>query len=271
MSFTQSPIITELPRMEVIDSSNYNTYKNDINTLEMRGYEERDFNKNPVFGKFDRYSEALIPQSEWKDRIEYRVKTQTSLYDTFKKKKVPVLNQKNLPYCWCYGPVGAMSMLRAKANMSTIHLSATSAAAKIKNYVKVGGWGEQAFEGIEKYGVSTTDFWPEAKLSRSLDTEDQRENAELHKFTEIQELPGQSINHVVSSLLNNHPVTLALMWWGHLVYAIDVVYDRGKFMILIVNSWGTGWSENGLGLLTLNRATPHEAFAVKRATFSLAA
>ena len=271
MSFEQSPILLERPNMEIITDLNYKTYQGDSNTQDMRGYVERDFNQNPLFGYAKAFSDAIIPESEWKDRIEYRVKTKTSLLDLFKAKNVKILNQKRLPYCWCYGPVGAMQLLRAKNNLPTWHLSATSAASKIKNYREVGGWGEQAIEGINKFGVSTVDYWPEAVNNRRYDTPEQRENAKLNMFTEVEELRPQTVNEVISSLLNNHPVSLALMWWGHLVYAIDVVYDRGKYMILIVNSWGENWSEGGMGLLELNRATPHEAFSFRRCTLSLAA
>lgn len=269
MSFERSPILEQNPGIEIITDQNYTRYQNDTDTGGMRGYIPRDFSEHPLYGSYDAYSEPLIPRSEMKDRIEYRVKTKTSLLDTFREKKVPILNQKNLGYCWVYGVVGGMMMVRAKSNLPTIGLSATSAGAKIKDYRNVGGWGEQAIKGIDKYGVSTFNYWPEAKLDRSLDTPEQRANAELHKFTEVEELKSNSIDHVLTALLNNHPVTLALNWWRHLVYALDVVYDRGKLMVLIANSWGDDWSDGGLGLLDLSRATPHEAFALKRCTLTL--
>jgi hypothetical protein len=180
---------------------------------------------------------------------------------------VPILNQKQLPYCWCYGVVGAMMTAAAQAGLPFGYLSATSAAAKIKNYVKVGGWAGEAIEGIQRFGVSTTEYWPEAVLDRRYDTPEQRQNAALHKAVEFEELPSQSFDAVATALLSGFPVTLGLAWWGHLVYATRfVVLGRNEFGVLIRNSWGPDWETAGTAVLTESRATPHEAFTIRTVT-----
>jgi hypothetical protein len=261
-----------MPKLEVINSLNYKTFQNDSSTNDLRGYiDGRDFEKNPVGGFAQLFSLPMVPRSEWKERIEERERNKNGLYHIWKAKNVPILNQQRRPWCWCYGTIGGFMTVRARMNLNTIKFSAASTAAKIKNYRDVGGWAEEAIKGFAKYGCSSVDRWPEASNSRSHDTEEQRKFAMLHKLTKVEELPRQNIDAIVSSLFYNNPVTLGLMWWGHLVYALDVVLRNGEIMILIANSWGEGWGENGLGLLSLDRATAHEAFSLESATLATAA
>ena len=53
---------------------------------------------------------------------------------------------------------------------------------------------------------------------------------------------------------------MGLNWWGHLVYAIKVT-SRG---ILIANSWGLNWGEQGLSVLAWSKSVAFEQIAVER-------
>jgi hypothetical protein len=149
------------------------------------GYKPRDFAAAPFGTYSDPFALDLIPRNEWAERAEALDSSKATAEHVAMYYKVPILNQRTLPYCWCYGVVGAMATAYAQAGLPVGYLSATSAAAKIKNYVKVGGWAGEAIEGIQRFGVSMVEHWPEAVLDRRYDTPEQRENAALHKAVEI--------------------------------------------------------------------------------------
>jgi hypothetical protein len=252
----------------IIDDSNYTAVVGDgyVDGQQMgRGYVARDYSANP-FGSYAPTfnSSTLIPRSEWADRIQHQEETKSTLTHLHAHYKLPVLNQKRTNFCWCFGVVGAISVARAKAGLSTEHLSAAATAARIKNYANVGGWGGQALEGIEKWGVPTIEHWPEAVIDRRYDTPAMRADSERRKILEWTELPEQSFDALVTQLLLGIPTSMALMWWGHLVFGLRaVVIERGHFGVEIMNSWDKTWGNGGKSILAENKATPHEAISVR--------
>jgi hypothetical protein len=268
MSYT-----TRLTGYSVFDEHSATKLVNDINhslpggERFFSGYRPRDFAAAP-FGTYSApFALDLIPRNEWAERAEALDAAKATPEHLATFYKVPILNQKTLPYCWCYGVVGAMATSYAQSGTPIGYLSATSAAAKIKNYVKLGGWAGEAIEGIQRFGVSSVEHWPEAVLDRRYDTAEQRENAQMHKAVEFEELPSQSFDAVATALLSGFPVTLGLNWWGHLVFATRlVVLGRGSYGVIIRNSWGDDWENKGRAVLTEARATPHEAFSIRSVT-----
>ncbi len=253
----------------VIDDSNYLSH---VVTIErgdaMGGYNNRDYSASPF--KSPAAREIITDRKEWKERIKDRQELKSTPYHAFLHYKVPLINQKRLPYCWCYGPTGAEMTVHAIQGNRIPRLSATSVAAKIKNYREVGGWALEAIEGKDKWGTGELDLWPEAEANRKYDTPELRANALLNKISKYEEMPTNNIfAATVSYLLYGFPVTLGLAWWGHLVYAVDVIERNGQFLILIVNSWGPDWEDNGLALLAESKATAHEAVAIMGVTPSL--
>lgn len=231
------------------------------------GYRERNFETAPFGTYANPFSGELIARDEWAERAEALDAAKATAEHLARFANVPILNQKQLPYCWVYGVVGAMSVAYAQAGLPVGYLSATSAGAKIKNYVRVGGWAGEAIEGIQRFGVSSIEYWPEAVLDRRFDTPEQRENAAKHKAVEFEELPSQSFDAVATALLTGFPVTLGLNWWGHLVFATRlVVLGRNQFGVVIRNSWGPDWETNGQAVLVESRSTPHEAFTIRSVT-----
>ncbi len=90
----------ELGRYSVIDSSSYLRYADDRGTKDLRGYEGRDYSKHP-FGSlpFGAIPFKTIPRSEWRDRIaEGHAKKTFPIYHQLRK-KVPIKNQRQTPYC----------------------------------------------------------------------------------------------------------------------------------------------------------------------------
>lgn len=265
--------VSDLRGVPIIDDSNYKQFAGDglVDGHGMsRGFKARDYSAHPFGSYAERFSEPLIPRSEWADRIEEMERKKSTLADVHDYYDIPVLDQNGNGYCWCFGAVKAMMVARAVAGLPPVFLSAASAAAKIKNGRDEGGWAGEAVEGIEKYGVSDVEFWPEhSRDIAKYDTPDQRANAQLHKFAEWWELPQNNFDAVMTCLLRRLPTTLGLMWWGHLVCGLAPrVIGRNAFGVEIVNSWKKTWGKNGRSVLEESKATPHEALAIRSVTAS---
>jgi hypothetical protein len=265
MSFTSN-----LSGSLIIDDSNFKLFADEAaaaNDGMGTGYAQRDYAVAPLGTYADESTKPIIPRSDWEDIIREKTERKANLFELFKFRKMPILNQRQRPYCWAYGTVGAMMLSYAKTGPYVPHLSATSVAAKVKNYRDVGGWAGEALDGIRKYGVSTLEYWPEAQLDRRFDTPEQRNNASLHKHIEFAELPSRSFESLATALLSDDATTLGLTWWGHLVYAFElVVIERGRFGVRGANSWDYSWGDNGLFVLDEARAIAHEQISVLSAT-----
>ena len=235
-----------------------------------RGYMARDWDANPFASYANAFSAPVIPRDEWDERIEELERTKSLLTDLEAYRKVPVLDQKKTNYCWCYGAVAGIMARSAAQGTAIPDLSAASAAAKIKNYQNVGGWGGEAIAGIKKFGVSTLEHWPNAAIDPQYDTHEQQLNAKQHMAVEFEELNPKSFDEVMSCLLLGFPVPAGLLWWGHLVCFMDpLIIKPGQYGVRFKNSWGAKWEKNGHGILTEKKATPDEANCIR--TVSLTA
>jgi hypothetical protein len=135
--------------------------------------------------------------------------------------------------------------------------------AKVKGYRAVGGWNIQAVEGINKYGICTSELWPDIAVSKQYDTEASQGNAKLHSLPEFWELPKKNFDVLMSVLLQGMPVGTGLLWWGHAVINCDPIVKDGKYGVRIRNSWGSNWGDNGFGILMEGKATPDEAVGIR--------
>lgn len=254
---------------EVIDDSNAAAYaKNILDNAGMGGYVPRDFEAVPYGSVVEASEEPLIPESEWRDRIEEMERNKSGLNDLHDQLQVPILNQGQLPFCWCYGTIGAIMTAYAASGQAIPHLSATSLASKITNYVARGWWAAAAIEGIQKFGCSPIKYpdgsvcWPEHEMDRRYDTQKQRTFASNFKATRWRELQSNSFAHLMSSLFRRRPTTMGLPWWGHLVFGLQPVYSRGDYGIIFANSWDYSWGKKGKGILMRSKATAFEQFEI---------
>lgn len=254
----------------VIDDSNADQYIQQIVDPEspfQGGYEPRDYEG---FGITRPYTGRIIPRSEWAERIQEQDRLKITPDDHRIAGRCRILNQQRTNYCWCFGTVGAMQVAYAQQGGYVPELSAASAAAKIKGYQNVGGWAGEALKYIDNYGVATLNHWPEAVIDRKYDTATMRANALMHRTVPrlgYEELDSQSFDHVVSAILQGWPVTLGLMWWGHLVFGTKVVVlGRNDYGVKIINSWGDRWENGGTAVLREEKCRPHEGIAIKNVT-----
>lgn len=266
--------VTDLGSVGVIDDGNYTEYVEELKDLSGpfgSGLVERDYRAHglgsyaPVF-KGDRLS-----RSKWDDAIKRQDDNESSPWHHHKASDVPILDQNGYPYCWCFGLTAAVMNRYAISGLPVPFLSATAVAAQVKNFRQVGGWAGEAVEGFHKFGCPTIETWPQHSLDRSLpNNHEQQLDAKRHDITAFEELPSRDFEMAMSALLhplNPSPVTMGLMWWGHLVCGLRAVkISAREYGILIVNSWKKTWGDGGFKVLAESKATAHEYIAVRGVT-----
>lgn len=221
-----------------------------------KGYIQRDWNSEPFASVVPAYSGHIYPRDIWIDMIMEQDKKKCSPYDVFKSAKLPVLNQKSLNYCWCFCLVQGVSIAIAKSGYDCVpplHLSASYPAQIYKSFSNVGGWAMQAVKACMENGIPTVDVFPEATLSKSKClSEEVKKSAKQHSIAEYEECESGDFKTAFSALIapDASCVTLGLSWWKHAVLGVKPVYDKNRgFGIMILNSWGSGWSNNGTQVL----------------------
>jgi hypothetical protein len=164
--------------------------------------------------------------------------------------------------CWVHGPTTALHLLQKRDGGEFISLSPASVGAKIKNFRNVGGWGKEAIEFIEKYGICPSSQWPVNAIDRKYDTQANKDLAKKFKVVDWLECVPRNVKQMMTCLLRRIPVAVGYNWWGHEVCAIDPVHlGRNQFGIRIWNSWGDSWGERGMSVLTGSKMPPDDAVA----------
>ena len=215
------------------------------------------------------FSGNRYPRSDWKELMHLQEKHQSSPWHAWKSAGVKVKDQKNSSWCWCFGPTGAVQNRYAQQGMGDTRLSAASVAGPIMDYDKDrGGWGQYAVEYIQEHGVATQSTWPELSVSRKLAGSQKVINDRFqHDICGFEMFDPHDLDAVVSALIcpvNPVPVTLGLMYWGHLVYANRATLTDGEVTLWAVNSWGPTWNGDGtVKLVGRSKCSPDESIAIK--------
>jgi hypothetical protein len=268
-----------------------------------RGLAPRDYRIQPLAGSpyAHRVDFPLIDQAEWPGRIQEMVASKSRLSDI--RGNIPSRDQNGRGYCWMHSGVSALLLLRARDNQPYADLSAYGPSCLIKNYRDEGGWGAAGLEWLVQHGCPTSKTWPQKSTARSNDTPAMR--AEMNKYKVLEgywdlDAAAHSRNlsfaQTITLLLCRIPVIQDHNWWGHSICGADPVdgaqqwglsrAETGKLLamsefdavwgmtdpvlagtgILIWNSWGEGWGERGMGLLSGRKAIPDGASAPRVAS-----
>jgi hypothetical protein len=241
----------------------------DIPAGEGYGYVPRDYNQIPL-GSLP-YTTAfdipVIPSSDWPALLEAQEASRARMSDLRAFHNLKSSNQNPLPYCWIHGCVNPMRLLRAQQGQPYSDLEPTSAGALIKNFRSVGGNTPESVRHLAEKGVTTTEFWPRNRLDRSLNTEESRKNAYAHRLLEWWELRPNNFDQLATCLLLGFAPTIGLMWWSHMIVALDLVrLGRNEYGVRIWNSWGDGYGENGEAVLPESKSIAFDQMCARTIT-----
>ena len=215
------------------------------------GFQPLNFGSEvPMFEEQERI--PLIPQSEWDDRIDELERNNATLWDLVKDSGLEVLNQNGTSYCWINSVAYCGMIIRLKESGQLIRLSPASAGAPIKNFVNRGGWMIDGLNYMVRHGMNEQSDWPANAIRRQYYTEENKQKARKNRVVEYYKL--SNWEQVVSSVLAGFPVAAGWSWWYHSTAIIHIT--KRTHDAVIANSWGTGWSQNGFGILKGSKKYP---------------
>lgn len=234
-----------------------------------RGYEPRDYSAHPLgVGDFcSQYTGPKINPSEFQERIAEKTAKKTWVSDICDSFGSKVKNQSNTNYCWINAPTRGMEICYVVSNGLVLDLSAAHPGSIIQGGRNAGGSGITAVKFMAKYGVPTTKYWATNKISGSADNDSAAvADAARHKILAYTDIDSDDHDAITSMVLSNRAVTVGIPRWGHEVAITFCVWDNGRVIHGIDNSWSPDWGNNGRGLLTGAYANYDEAGSIESVT-----
>ena len=214
------------------------------------GYIPRDYKQYPLASlKCARpFSQAYIPKEEYKERIEEKTAKKTWIRDKCDRVGSKVKNQSSSNYCWVHAPVRGMECMVIEQGGVPFTFSAFYPGAQIKRGRNVGGSGIEAVEWLSAHGTCVESLHEPMDFSTNVSQEVVR-NGLLHQILAYEDLDPSDDDAIITKLLTDKPVTVGIPAWGHEVLITFLLWENGKVIYGIDNSWGTDWGNNGRGVL----------------------
>lgn len=205
------------------------------------GLQPRDFERVPYGSIAPEFTFQVFDWQEIRERIIERERTKSRNCDRLRAKGFTYGNQSRTNYCWMHGCVNMQKGTRILRNMPHVDLSPAGAAAPIKNFRNVGGWGGEALEWLKVNGVPEVKFYPANVIDRDYYTEETKANAKKHLVTDWEDVKPRDLQVLFSALISDLLCPVAFNWWRHLVGAVDpVILGNDKYGLMIFNSHNDG-------------------------------
>lgn len=247
------------------------------------GYFERDAKAKALGASMQQFSATLIDPSEYEDRI--REKDQNAkiggvgsswIWKLCDLLGLKVKNQQSSSYCWIHAPTHAMEVWYAIYGGTLKVLSAFYAGAIIQGGANRGGSGVTGVNWLMRNGTCLESMHPPMNFSTRNDAATVA-NAQLHKIDSALELDPSDHQAIITSVLNNQPVTVGIPAWSHEVLITGLVFDKSLYSwnngvgYIFDNSWMYTWGNNGRGMLSRSYSRFDEAMTITGCTPALAA
>ena len=213
-----------------------------------KGLEPRDFMAHPVGEMFAPFPFPAMANSEIDDRLEVMATNKATLVDLrnigMNGQPIPSTNQGSRGYCWAHSTVSCMLLLRAKAGLPYVELSAYAIACQIKNFRDQGGWNGESMKWVEEHGCPTSQTWPIRSVDRANVNSAMVAESLENRVTEWWD-GGDDPKLFWTAVALGFPIASDYNDWGHSVcFAFG---SRKNNTGIIWNSWGDQWKNNGMG------------------------
>ncbi len=234
-----------------------------------RGYESRDYQAHPLgAGDFcSQYAGPKIDPAEFKERIEEKTAKKQWVTDLCDKLGSRVKNQQRTNYCWIYAPTRGLEVAYITQQGLVLDLSAAHPGSIIQGGRNAGGSGITAVKFMAKYGVPTVKYWANAKVSNSArDDAAAVADAARHKIESYTDMDPRDHDAITSMVLSDRGVTVGVPSMTHEMLITFCVWENGRVIHGVDNSWNYTWGNNGRGLLTGRAANYDEAGSIETVT-----
>ena len=196
-----------------------------------------------------------FPRDEWDERIKEKDAKKSWLHDMVRGKK-KTLHQNGKNHCWLNaGANGIMYKLVSQRGWTP--QLAPSSMAWVVNWANVGGYASQCIKAASERGCCTVDFAAGDANNCNPRSYKQgwEQDALKHLVVSWAPVPDPLFDYTVSLCFVDEGCWGGCNWWRHAIYgAAKVRNNRGRYEILIDNSHGADFGEDGFGWLTEERA-----------------
>lgn len=191
----------------------------------------------------------VIPRDQWADYAQ-----DASLTPFIKT----VLDQDGVGSCATESSTGGVMIDLAMAGVPHVELNPWFIYQATSGGRDRGSSIDENLAFIRQYGIAPTSIWPRSKGWSTTPSEEAFAAALEFRIEEFYDIA--SIDEMVSALLLGFPVIYGAD--GHSVCKVQHLDDTKG---LDLNSWGTSWGDNGLGVWASYRAVnwSYGAFAIR--------
>lgn len=227
---------------------------------EGHGLIPRDYTETPEGSFCAPWTLPNIPRGEWKERIKDREKYKARISDVYSHFGRKVKNQGKTPLCWSFAATSCVESAILVRHRKLISLSPASVGQLIQGVNGMaGGWSSNAIKKIAEAGIVPSSLWPDNKYGKQYDNQETKAERKKYLLTEWLDLKRRSFDQLMTAVLMNFTTAIGLNWWAHAIKAVDPISEGNEFGVLIENSWGPDWNDDGYSVLMEEKATPDDA------------